>query len=189
MERIGQSKPIFVSREKELTGSFIVSEKYHISNPSMPSVQDPVYSYTECMTSYVATTAGCHLDWVRSIAVETAQPCTTVHQILAYQEELLSVNRMQWKKLKEKTGCLPKCNVMEFSFVEKNQEDVTWRYNWSSSFFLSTERTLIRREEELLAIDFEDMINGIGGALGLFLGWSILNMVSDMFDMAITVTL
>ena len=29
-------------------------------------------------------------------------------------------------------------------------------------------------QEELLVFDFEDLINGIGGALGLFLGWSIL---------------
>ena len=29
-------------------------------------------------------------------------------------------------------------------------------------------------QEELLVFDFEDLINGLGGALGLFLGWSIL---------------
>ena len=29
-------------------------------------------------------------------------------------------------------------------------------------------------EEEILVFDGDDLINGIGGALGLFLGWSIL---------------
>ena len=29
-------------------------------------------------------------------------------------------------------------------------------------------------QEELVVFDQEDLVNGIGGALGLFLGWSIL---------------
>ena len=36
------------------------------------------------------------------------------------------------------------------------------------------DKTSVEGQEELLVFDFEDLINGIGGALGLFLGWSIL---------------
>ena len=36
------------------------------------------------------------------------------------------------------------------------------------------EKTSVEEHEELLVFDIEDLINGIGGALGLFLGWSIL---------------
>ena len=36
------------------------------------------------------------------------------------------------------------------------------------------EKTSVEGQEELLVFDFEDLINGIGGAMGLFLGWSIL---------------
>ena len=36
------------------------------------------------------------------------------------------------------------------------------------------EETSVEGQEELLVFDSEDLINGIGGALGLFLGWSIL---------------
>ena len=36
------------------------------------------------------------------------------------------------------------------------------------------EKTSVEGQEELLVFDFEDLINGLGGALGLFLGWSIL---------------
>ena len=38
------------------------------------------------------------------------------------------------------------------------------------------EKTSVEGQEELLLFDFEDLINGIGGALGLFLGWSILQL-------------
>ena len=36
------------------------------------------------------------------------------------------------------------------------------------------EKTSVEGQEELLVFDSEDLINGIGGALGLFLGWSML---------------
>ena len=46
--------------------------------------------------------------------------------------------------------------------------------DYSSAFFLMAEKTSVEGQEELLIFDFEDLINGLGGALGLFLGWSIL---------------
>ena len=30
-----------------------------------------------------------------------------------------------------------------------------------------------------MAIDFEDLVNGLGGAMGLFLGWSLLNIINQ----------
>ena len=38
------------------------------------------------------------------------------------------------------------------------------------------EKTAVEGQEELLMFDILDLINGIGGALGLFLGWSILQL-------------
>ena len=51
----------------------------------------------------------------------------------------------------------------------------------SSAFFLSAEKTRIRLEEELVVFGFDDVVNGIGGALGLFLGWSILYIVLESY--------
>ena len=42
------------------------------------------------------------------------------------------------------------------------------------------EKTSVEGQEELLVFDFEDLINGIGGALGLFLGWSLLYLGKDI---------
>ena len=56
-----------------------------------------------------------------------------------------------------------------------------WKVAWSSAFFLSAEKTRIRLEEELLVFGFEDVVNGVGGALGLFLGWSILYIVLESY--------
>ena len=59
------------------------------------------------------------------------------------------------------------------------EETINWAVNYSSAFFLMAEKTSVEGQEELLVFDFEDLINGIGGALGLFLGWSILYLGTD----------
>ena len=53
--------------------------------------------------------------------------------------------------------------------------------SYSSAFFLMAEKTRIRLEEELRVFGFEDVVNGVGGALGLFLGWSILYIVLESY--------
>ena len=60
------------------------------------------------------------------------------------------------------------------SAPQLREEPITWAADFSSAFFLTAEKTSVEGQEELLVFDFEDLINGIGGALGLFLGWSIL---------------
>ena len=40
----------------------------------------------------------------------------------------------------------------------------------------------MKTEEEMLAFDTDDLINGLGGALGLFLGWSLLHIFNQCFQ-------
>ena len=56
----------------------------------------------------------------------------------------------------------------------KEERSIYWNVDYSSAFYLMAEKTSVEGQEELLVFDTEDLINGIGGALGLFLGWSIL---------------
>ena len=56
------------------------------------------------------------------------------------------------------------------------EETITWDVDYSSAFYLMAEKTSVEGQEELLMFDILDLINGIGGALGLFLGWSILQL-------------
>ena len=65
-----------------------------------------------------------------------------------------------------------------------SEETIYWRTKSSSSFYLSAEKTLIKHEEELLTFDSGDLLNGLGGALGLFLGWSLLHICNECFQLA-----
>ena len=66
-------------------------------------------------------------------------------------------------------------------FLQTSNERIDWKVSSSSAFFLSAEKTRIRLEEELVVFGFDDVVNGIGGALGLFLGWSILHIVLESY--------
>ena len=50
------------------------------------------------------------------------------------------------------------------------------------------EKTSVEGQEELLDFDQEDLINGIGGALGLFLGWSILYIGNILISVICQIT-
>ena len=65
--------------------------------------------------------------------------------------------------------------------LQTSSERITWLVSWSSAFFLSADNTRVRVEEELEVFGVEDVVNGVGGALGLFLGWSILYIVMESY--------
>ena len=60
--------------------------------------------------------------------------------------------------------------------MQLREETITWDVDYSSAFFLMAEKTSVEGQEELLVFDLEDLINGVGGALGLFLGFSFLSL-------------
>ena len=66
-----------------------------------------------------------------------------------------------------------------------SEETIYWRTKSSSSFYLFAEKTLVKHEEELLTFDSGDLLNGLGGALGLFLGWSLLHICNECLQLAI----
>ena len=59
---------------------------------------------------------------------------------------------------------------------------MNWKHDWSFAFYLAAEKTEIRQEEESLVFDVSDMINGIRGAMGLFIGWSIYYLIQDLIN-------
>lgn len=82
--------------------------------------------------------------------------------------------------LTNKTKCPISCTVSHYSLAECKSVPVTWKHDWSSAFYLAAEKTEVRQEEEFWVFDLSDTINGIGGAMGLFLGWSILYLIHQL---------
>ena len=82
------------------------------------------------------------------------------------------------------TKCPIRCRVKQYSFSECKSELITWKHNYSSAFYLGAKMTEVRREEEFWVFDASDTLNGIGGALGLFLGWSVLYLMNQLTTVA-----
>ena len=72
--------------------------------------------------------------------------------------------------------CRSSTNENTDNYFQLKEQTITWSTNFSSSFYLMAEKTSVEGQEEIFLFAFEDLVNGIGGALGLFLGWSILSI-------------
>ena len=133
MEHIGQTKSLYIPTKTEVWGSFTAVRKINIAKKSAPCVTDPSYSYTRCMLTHLATTVGCHLDWVSPAAGQP--PCLTWDQVLSYNSALGTVrsalsssfhttqsnnllisSKLSWTQMVNVTGCQAKCHYTEFSF-------------------------------------------------------------------------
>ena len=68
--------------------------------------------------------------------------------------------------------------------VEKSREEANWGRNWSASFYLDVKTSSFTRQDEFYAYDIWDLTSGLGGLMGLFIGWSFLS-ISREHDRAV----
>ena len=131
MERVGQTKSIYVNTNSEVWGSFTVIQKNNIQKTTNPCEEDSKYSFTDCMLRYVASTASCHLDWVsREGQYDDLKLCRSKEELLRYHGVLTEVSRLPWKQLTNITQCHGKCSYKEFSFtkVYKYSQSLIYKY-------------------------------------------------------------
>ena len=122
MERIGQSKAIYVKTDTEVRVTFTMIQKTNIPKAEVPCVTEAGYSYSECMRGFIARSAGCHLDWVdgldRGEMTSAGARCETREELLRYHAALTRVSRLPWTQLTNLTSCHAKCDYKEFSFTK-----------------------------------------------------------------------
>ena len=164
----------------ELKGSFTVTEQISLNKDSAPCTDDPNYSFSKCIKTYITKCIGCRLDWFNPALKAKISPCTTREQVLFFEEQVTRLQSASWNDVFAETGCMLKCRTRHFSFIRNKEEVVTWKRDWSSSFYLRAETTMLREENEFWIFDTSDTINGIGGAMGLFLGWSLLFLLQKL---------
>ena len=82
MQRLGQSSKLFLKKDFEWMGHFVMSQKTVLSKESSPCEDDPGYSYLNCIMSSISKMAGCHLDWFSPLLEENTKSCENVEEIL-----------------------------------------------------------------------------------------------------------
>ena len=111
MGRIGLSDQMFLPKNIEWEGSFQVRRKTLINKKDNPCSEDPNYSFRDCILTWVAKDAGCHLDWFSPSPSNGSLPCTKREDIGKYNDALTEALQARWLKLQNMTGCIPKCTV------------------------------------------------------------------------------
>ena len=157
-----------------------MTEKITLNKQSAPCSEDPNYSFTFCIFLYIARSVGCQISWIHSGMDQNYPECSTPDQIIAYDTQLGRVESMSGFDLTNMTKCPVSCRVRYFSFDDCKSVEATWKHDWSSAFYLAPSKTEFRQEKEFLVFDKSDTINGIGGAMGLFLGWSVLYLIHQL---------
>jgi len=182
MGRVGLSYAKFLPVDKEWEGSFEVRQKTLLDKENIPCSKDPRFSFQGCVLAWVGRQAGCNLDWFSPSPLASLPTCTELEDITNYQEALNMALLARWLQLSEMTGCVPRCAVRSFSLVEKSMESATWARNWSSSFYLDVKTSSFIHQSEFFAFDEGELASGLGGFMGIFLGWSFLSVLGKVYE-------
>ena len=189
METLGQFGPIEVLPRDQVTGIFSLNRIRNLDKEDKHCELEPGYRYTECLMDYARGQSECSVD-----VFANDFNCTSVG-LDALIKTLVMIRTSTKKEIVEVTGCHPKCEIYKYSFHVKRETNVTWKKDWVSSFYLSAETTTYQMSMENYSYDaqvsniqetfyhhfpiiIQDLIGSIGGYLGLFLGWSVMSIVS-----------
>ena len=66
MRMIGQTEALTIQPSEEHECSFLMIEKTRVNTPSSPCSDDPDYSFTSCIFTFITNHVGCHWDWYSS---------------------------------------------------------------------------------------------------------------------------
>ena len=91
MRMIGETDALMISTSEEHQCSFLLTEKTMIDRPSAPCSENPDYSFTSCIFTFIENSVGCRLDWFSSSSARDNMAARhTREQIRAYY------NTMKW---------------------------------------------------------------------------------------------
>ena len=147
MKTFGQFGPIVVHPRKQVTGTFTLNKMQNIDKLERPCVSDPSYSYRDCLMELVKKRSNC------SIEVFTNKFNCSSTGFDHLVETLINLRGSSENDVVFDTGCVPKCQNNKYKFYLTDYEDVTWRKDWVSSFYLSTDSTSFQVSTEQYSYD------------------------------------
>ena len=152
----------------------IISHK-RMNRNDAPCEEDPDYNFKECVRRSVRREVGCFAPWDH--VEESKKTCVGLDEITSYLEFFLQLSNLQQKQLIYRTGCKIPCTYMKYAAVTLGDKSMMYLASEDmmhiSMSFASTQITV---REEVYTYPFTSFVAEFGGALGLFLGFSFLNL-------------
>ena len=153
-------------------------EVSYLNDPRTPCLSKPREEEMDtCIQHFIEAKMGCQLPW-HTVASNLSK-CTEPEQyedfMVAY-DEIVSLSGFSIAK---KTGCLPSCKINEFtvnvvSHITHPDEEAKYQ----GYFFYPGGR--YQQKVYFYTYDFTSYIADAGGLVGLFLGFSILNVYDGL---------
>ena len=153
-------------------------EVSYLNDPRTPCLSKPrEEEMNTCIQHFIEAKMGCQLPW-HTVASNLSK-CTEPEQyedfMVAY-DEIVSLSGFSIAK---KTGCLPSCKINEFtvnvvSHITHPDEEAKYQ----GYFFYPGGR--YQQKVYFYTYDFTSYIADAGGLVGLFLGFSILNVYDGL---------
>ena len=147
MEAFGQFGPIVIHPRKQVTGTFKLNKLQNLNKIERPCESNPSYSYRNCLMELAEKISNC------SIEVFTNRFNCSLTGLDSLIATLTSLRGSAENDVVFNTGCVPKCQNLQYKFNLKDEIDVTWRKDWVSSFYLSTDSTSYQISTEYYSYD------------------------------------
>ena len=149
-----------------------------MDKPEQRCESSETYSFTSCVKNSFSRKIGCRLKW-DVWSSEDIPFCTKVDQLLQFEHEYANVTEV-WERSDyfKHTGCHFPCHYTEYKFGSDPLRIRNGFQNMSVNFMLSSLDILSRAEERIYT--FSSFLAELGGALGLFLGFSFIMIWDTM---------
>ena len=149
MEGFGQFGPILVRPGHQISGTFTLNKITNLDRNTRPCISDENYSYNQCLRKYAVKVSSCNID-----LPQKQYNCTENGLKLLFRT-LTELRSRTKTNITKTTGCLPKCVINKYVFDQKENEIVTWRKDWISSFYLTSETTTYQTSLESYSYEIQ----------------------------------
>ena len=137
------------------------------------------------LTSFIITyrnsllqSIGCASPW-NPLSNNSLPICTSPISIFAYEDHYFDLSYQYKREIVRLTGCSLPCRYRQYSLAKSGAPAPSQMS--SGDVLLWYASTDLVKEEEELIFPFESMVSELGGALGLFLGFSFFGLFDSVF--------